>query len=351
MDTSLTPQRIELTVDNVISMASMMVGIKDGGITPAIIQYSKLKLQTILAGMLNKGLPLWAVKRTVVGLNKDQIEYPLSNTVYNILNAQWRMTNVIEYVATGGTDPAFLMQRQDYYAYAETTDYFQLLFLGQAAYSLGTLGLFFFGEQTVTLTIEGTIDYGLTWELIEQVPTATYSDGAWVWLEYNKPQLYNGVRISIPTGETLRLRHAYPANLTNCTELPMSQMNRDDYSAYPMKYQYQQPLLYYFNKQKNPLFTLWGKPINYYDWQCVLRVENQMAAPDILSGRIDVPIWAQDVVVKLLAVELCYLMPGATKEMIPSLKEEARQAQMEAQCANTDRAPVNVYTKIRGYTR
>lgn len=351
MNTSLHSQKIFVTIDNIISMALLKIGLTDSHNTPAIIQYSKDNLQFILADLLNKGVPLFSIKRTVLGLNKNQIEYVLPNTVYDIENSQWRSTNVIGCLPSGGIDSINLIQRADYYAYAETTDFFRMDFDQELAPQLvSTIGLFFFGQNDVTLTIEATYDYGDNWDILDQLPKATYNDGQWVWLEYVKPQKYTGIRVSVANGETLRLRYIYPATLTNCTELPMTPMSRDTYSSYPMKYTPQQPLLYYFNKQINPIYTLWGVPTNYYDWQCVLRVKNQIAAPTLLSSKVEVPIWHQEAIVISLACRLVHIVQGADKTLYPILQQDMANAIANSQAANNDLSPTNIYTKIRGYT-
>ncbi len=341
-----------LLVSDVIRRAFSQAGITEGLQTPQMLTEAKQSLNLVLQNLLNIGLPLFSIQTYILGFNEGVVEYDLPESTYDILNCVWRTTTPLQYTCTGGVDPENLIAA-DYFAYATTEDFFLSSFLinGMPEY-MTQQGLFFYGEQTVTLTFSYSTD-GETYTVFDTYPTTTYADGQWLWKQYQVGVTGYYIKVSIAEGEELSLRAWYLSNLNTATDLPIARVNRDAYMNYPVKNMQGSPILYYFERTLNPKLFVWGIPQNTYNWQLFLRMKVQLNDCGQLTNTLQAPPWYLHAIIKLLAKELCLEANGSPDMMsrYQVLSVEADRAIANALTSNNDRAPLSLIPNFSCYTR
>ena len=331
-----------------ILSAVRQCGMQESDVTPAILSYCKLRLNLILQNFTNRGVPLFNLENVVVGLGLNQTKYALPQYVYEIFNCMWRRTSPTVYTATGGTDPEYLYSR-DWFAYATTTTYFQLQLENP---KVDSIGLLFFGNQTVTLTIETSTD-GSTWTTLSEYPRQEYLDGIWMWKDYSPSLIVNYIRISCASGETLSLRNAYITDLTSSNEIAMTRLNRDTYFSYPNKNMPMSPISFYFDRQITPDLYIWGQPVDVYDWQLHIVWQTQFQNVDKLSQQLSVPYHYLDAIISELAHRIIFELPKDKIDMqrLPALKEKADNDVSIAETSQQDLDPISIVPNLSSYTR
>jgi len=337
-----------ISVNDCILSAIRQCGMVDSDITPAIISYSKQRLNLILQNLTNRSIPLFNIQTAVVGLSLDQTQYKLPQYIFEILNCTWRRTSPTPYTATGGVDPEFLQSR-DWFQYATTTSFFQLQIYNP---KVDSIGLLFFGNQTATITVQGSTD-GITWSTISQYPTQEYLDGIWMWQDYNPSFIFNYIRVGCASGETLALRNIYITDLTSANEIVLTRLNRDTYFAYPNKNMPTSPIAYYFERLITPILYLWGQATDVYDWQIHLKWQTQFQNVDKLSEQISVPTYFLDTVISELAYRMMFELPREKIDMqrLPVLQKKALDDLNIAETSQSNMDPQSLIPNLTSYTR
>lgn len=354
LNTSGEKNKVYMSVNDIISSAVRKCGVTEGAITPTTIRMAKQNLLWTLQELSTRGTPIWGIETVAFGLNQQQQIYTLPSYVYDLIYVNWRQTTMLSYTTTGGVDPEFLID-YNYYSYATTTDHFTAELGSEPGQVqlVGTMGIFFFGNQLNTITMETSID-GITWTTVyqETMPTQ-HNDGTWIWQDLN-PQLYaTYARVSCAAGQMLSLRAFYIADLTSATELPLNRMNRDTYGAYVNKNSLGQPLLYYYEKQINPLLYVWNEPQNCFDWQLTMKRKTVVDDPGLLTQELDVPSWYQEGVTWQLAARLHLELPRdqVDPSRYPIIAQTAEEKINLAMNAETDGNPISIAMDFSCYTR
>lgn len=349
--TSGTTNAQPMLVMDIIRRAYSRAGMTEGTQTPEMLDQAKQSLNLAMQNLLNRGLPLFSIEQSLLGMTPGVVEYELPEKVYEIEECVWRTTNSLQYVCTGGTDPQYLTGT-DYFAYATTTTNFIASFIisGTPEY-LNQQGLFFFGAQTVTLTFSYSVD-GTTYIPFDTVESTTYKDGQWLWRQY--PQGYTAyyIKVECASGETLSLRSWYLTNTVTAMDLPISRVSRGTYHSYPMKDLAGSPILYYFEKTLSPKLFIWGVPNDIYNWQIFMRWKVQLQDCGKLTNTLQAPPWYLNSLIYTLAKDLCLEANGTNNltERYQLLKGEAEQSIAQAIAANADKAPVSLIPNFSCYT-
>lgn len=418
MNSSENKESPYLSISDVISSAARRCGVSDGFITPEIVKNSKQNLFWTLMEVNSKGSPIFTLDKQILGLNLNQVAYPLSDYTYNVKYANWRQTQMLNYTCEGGVDPEFLIDK-NYYSFASTTDNFianmgeNLDFLGPSILGdefivsgdttnwlqrpivsstfpesttiifnnnytatatannaslttgnytfnapavvqlVGTAGVFFYGDQRCTLTIDVSEDKN-TWTTIYQdTAEKIYEDGEWVWVNLNPQRNVAFVRASCADGQRLTLRGFYLADTTTCTEVTMGRLNIDTYGAYVNKTQVGVPLSYYFEKQIEPILYLWQEPQNVFDYQIIVQKTNAIDTPTSLTGELQIPRWYQEAVVWNLAARMIFELPSNQVDMgrLPAIITNATNSLDLAMDAQNDKNPISFASDYSCYTR
>ena len=343
-----------LFVSDIIRRAYSKAGVTEGKQTPEMLTQAKQNLNLILQNLLNVGLPLFSIQPYYLGFNQGIVQYDLPESTYEVEECVWRTTTPLQYICTGGIDPQNLIAA-NYFAYATTTDFFlaSTVLDGSPEY-VNYMGFFFYGAQTVTLTITYSTD-NVTYLPFDSIATTSYADGQWLWLSFSPGQTGYYFRVSINEGETLSLRAWYLSNLNSCTDLPIARINRDAYMSYPVKNQSGSPILYYFERTLTPRIFVWGQPNDVYNWQLFLRLKVQLQDVGALTNTLPCPPWYLHAIINLLAKELCLEANGTDMESLQIryqiLSAEADNALRNALSSNSDNAPLSLIPNFSCYTR
>lgn len=337
-----------ISVYDCIASAIRRCGARDSDLTPAIISYAKFNLNVILQSFSNRSIPLFNYQNVVIGLSFQQTQYALPQYVYEILDLNWRRTNPTQYTPTGGVDPNFLYSR-NWFEYATTTDFFQLQIYNP---KVDTIGLLFFGNQTVTITIQGSTD-GSTWTTISQYPTQEYQDGIWMWQDYNPSNTLNYIKVLCGAGETLSLRNIYVADLTSSNEIVMTRLNKDTYWAYPNKFMPMSPIAFYFEKTLTPQLFIWGQPVDVYDWQLHIKWQTNFQNVDKLTQQLSMPYYYIQAVISSLSKRMLYELPPDKVDMsrAQTLAQDATDDLNIAETSQMDMDPISLIPNLSPYTR
>jgi hypothetical protein len=416
MNTSDNKNPLYISTNDIITTAIRKCGMPDGMITPVMIKYAKQNLYWTLLEFNNKGSPIFAQDRVVMGLNLDQQTYDMPQYVSQVVWGNWRQTFQLQYEVKGGIDPQYLID-QNYTTFATTETYFtaslgsnldligpsilgnQLVFKGNVnnwmqrpmaassftsidieytnnlaiatannasvetgpytfnapvtVQNIGTIGVFFFGDQTVTLRFEVSNDQN-SWTTVYQDESAkSYKDGEWLWHDLN-PQLNVAyVRVSCAAGQRLTLRGFYIANLETASELPMARINRDTYGMYVNKTLPGAPLSFFFDKQITPQISLWQQPLDVFNYQLIIKRQNSIDTPNLLSEELNIPRWYQEAVIWNLAARLILELPRNQVDvsLAGMLTAKAIESMETAFDQMNDRAPISIFGNFSCYTR
>ncbi len=139
----------------------------------------------------------------------------------------------------------------------------------------------------------------------------------------------------------------------NGIEIPMTQMNRDDFSALPNKTQQSsRPTLYWYDRRAIPQVTLWPVPDSTAaGGSLTVWYHRQIEDIGALSNALDVPVRWLEAVVTGLAVRMMQELPTVDAGRLSILQASAAQALADAESEETDGAPMYLTPDLSAYTR
>lgn len=340
----------EVSVNAVITTAIRRCGIPEGNITPLMLEYGKTNLRYVLNDLSMQGTPLWAVENLTIGFNQGQVSYSLPAKIKEIVYANWRQTTPLQYTCTGGVDPTNL-NAWNYYKYASTTTSF--LATCDKVSNIGSIGLFFYGNQNLTLTIEVSRD-NLTWMPVyfDSLQT-TYLDGKWLWVDLNPSFQGYYVRVSCANGEVLSLRALYITDLSSMTEIPMQRMNQETYGSYVNKRSFGTPLAYYLDKQIIPKLYIWQEATDIFNWQMTIRTKQVITQELKLSSSLEIPKWFEESVMWRTAERLFLDLPSDQVRMdnLQIIQNNSLKSTKLATMDQADESPTMIFSNFGCYTR
>lgn len=356
MSTSGTVSTTSIDVDTLLSHAIRRCGVSSSEVTAEHAQIAKEVLYFYLSNLVNHGVQLWTISRDIFGLvaYTNQITLPIGTE--GVLNANKRtivqMTGAYASSAGGTADNAFDKDADTACVQTSANGNISLT-LGSAAVCT-TVGFMAYGNLSLTPVFEYTTD-GSTWQtLFTPTPdagaaTISVTDGQWKWWDIPAMKSAIGYRMRETGGATLALRELFFGNTPQ--EVPMSRLNRDDYNNLPNKTLVNTPLQFYFDRQRlQPILNLWPTPNSSFEQVVVFR-HRQIQDVGSLTNEIEVPQRWQNAIMKNLAAQLIYELPGADLNRAQLLQVQADQATFEAEQEERDNSPIYLYPSIAVYTR
>lgn len=157
----------------------------------------------------------------------------------------------------------------------------------------------------------------------------------------------------LPSGTTdvLNLNLATPIGDGIFRDLPITALNRDDYSSLPDKtVQSAVPINYYFEKLREPQITLWPVPNDATKHLVVYRYR---AIQDVgeIGDELDIPSRWLEAVTWHLALRLAFELPEVKAERVTLVQSMAQSMTLEVEGGETDSAPTYFAPNIGCYTR
>jgi hypothetical protein len=297
-------------------------------ITSEHIDIANDQLYLLLGELANRGTPLWCIEKVLVPLYDGQGDVTLSAATVDILNSSLRSLQPVTGTnTTTGT--------------SVTTDFGSDTFVT-------TVGIRW-SAAAVPINLQRSTD-GATWTTIQsETPSAV--SGEWTWFDLDTSIAAPYFRV-LATSGVLSASQVYLGNTP--TEIPLSRMNRDDYTSLPNKFfQSSRPLQFWFDRQvRQPIMHMWPVP-NSAATTSQLVVWRQRYIMDVgsMTQEVEVPQrWYEALVAGLaarMAMEIIEVDPG----IIPMLDQKAAIALNIAQMEERDNSPMTISPNIAMYTR
>lgn len=328
MTTSGTIGATVIETRKVLEHAIRRVGIPAAGQTPEIVQIALDNLFLLLLNLSSKGLNLWAVDKQIVPIVAGQLKYVMPAGTIDVLNMSYARNTYITGINT--TTPT------DYTVTLPSATVVQRVGFNLSVLPLGNL------------SVQNSND-GVTWSSVSTILQSS--------LPVAGAEAYYDIDIQT-SGVYWRLYAsglAFTATLfeliTGVSELPITQMNRDDYSALPNKFSTGSIAVnYYFEKLVNPQVNLWPVP-NDSTAQLVVWRHRQPQDVGSLGQTLEIPNRWFETIIWNLSARLCFEIPQIPAEKVTQVLTENAKYQDITENGENDGAPIYFVSNISGYTR
>lgn len=328
MSYSNTVSQTVFSTQKVIDSAFRRCRVMTAQITSEHIQIAKDQLYLLLSELANDGAPLWCVQKSIYPLYKGNNTVVTFSGTVDILNATLRTAPE----ATGTNTVTATEYKTDF----------------TNAVAVATIGLRW-SSAPVGVTLQRSDD-GVTWVTV-QAETPTVSSGEWSWYDIGSVVAARYFRVVAATG-TLAFAQVYYG--TSPTEIPLSRMNRDQYTNLPNKTSTSsRPLQYWLDRQAlSPVLTLWPVPNAAAETsQIVVWAHRHIMDVGTLTQEVEVPQRWLNAITSALASRVAREIVEADPAIIPMLDSDAAIAMNKAQTEERDNSPIMWQPNISGYTR
>jgi len=325
---SNTVSRTNFSTRKVIDSAFRRAKVQPQQITSEYIDVANDQLYLLLSNLANQGVPLWCIEKQIYPLYEGVGDITLDLGTVDVLNSNLRTLQEVT-----GTDTDTSTTHQVYFT---------------TATAVSTVGILW-GAAGVPIALERSSD-GSTWTTV-QTEVADGADGEWTWYDLDSSVAAEYFRVRATSG-TLTFDQIYLGNTP--TEIPLSRLNRDDYTNLPNKtFQNSRPLQYWFDRQVNqPVMHLWPVPnASATVYQIVLWRHRYIMDVGTMTQNIEVPQRWFEAIVSGLAAMLALEIVEVSPEMIGVLDAKAAQAMAVAQAEERDNSPMMIQPNIGMYTK
>ena len=352
MSTSGTVGQTVIKVQDLIDHGARRSGKLSEELTSEQVYSARQSLFYLLSNLSNRGIQYWAIDKKVFGMKVGQYVYSLPAGSTDVLNALYRRMNRPTGTYTSSSGIAAYAGDND----LETVDV-QTSPNGNIAIGFGTDNPIYAGSIGILPGVSGSfhilLEYstdGTTWSLLQDTGVTTWVDGQWLWYDIDPGQSVQYYRMRETGGNTLQVREFYVGN--NSTEIPMSRLNRDDYTSLPNKnFTANQPFQFWFNRTiPQPELTLWPVPSDPFVQMTVWYSRNIMDVGS-LSGEIEIPDRWYLAIQSMLAHQMSMELPGIATERIMYLEKMADKYLYDAEQEERDKSPIYYSPNISVYTR
>ena len=330
MATSGTIDRTVIPTDVVLAHAMRRCGVAASGQTPEIVEIAQECLFFLMLALTGRGVNLWCVDKKIIDVELGQKTYVLPPGTLSLLNVAFSQATYVT-----GTNTATATS----YKVALTT-----------ATAVVRVGVTFSVLPTTAITFDYSDD-GSIWVTAQTVNLIDFpAVNTIAWYDMNICGSHAYYRVYAAGG-------AFTATeLLLCgtiNDLPITGMNRDDYTALPNKNSPGNPAVnYFFEKLTNPQITLWPVPNVAGNQFCIWR-HRQIQDVGSLTQQLDIPNrWYEDVIWQL-ARSLMFELPAGVADAtrMQAVLGMADTAQITVEAGENDGAPtfyapgIGVYTK------
>ena len=326
MATSGTVGQKSFDVAQIIEHAIRRCGKVASTITQDQLTIARDNLALILTSMINRGMNLWTIEKSILALETDQVAYTLPVGTIDVLNTFYR-------TSTEAT-PTWTVNAANWEGvFTDAT----------AVISVGIVPT---TTQTLSLVIESSDD-GITWTTNRTLASASYTAGAKYWFDIEPA----------PTALRIRVRESVAVSLTltavTCmsahVERVLSRINRDDYTNLPNKRSSGAPTQFWFDRQIEPRIWVWSMPS---DDTATIVVWRQRDVQDVgnLTDNLEIPSRWSESVIWQLAARLVFELPEVQPDRIQLVLGMADKYDMEAGSEEYDNSPTYLVPNISGYS-
>lgn len=314
-----------------IDDAFRMAGVPPQGVTDEMQDTARQSLYLLLSSTSNRGIPLWAIDKQVLGLKQAQSTVTTPIGTIDVLNINLR--TLTQYT---GTESARLGGILTDFGAGNTQ-------------TVSSVGIKTTASPTYTLIFE-TSDDGVTFTTVETTAATSFTAGDWTWFDIDPalPARYFCIRDQAATA--LVLTASYLGG--SPTEIPFGRLNKDDYVSLPNKTFQGRPLQYWLDRQVGaPVLRLWPTPDAANETsQVVVWRHRHIMDVGTLAQSIEVPQRWLEAISMQLAIRLILREPKADKNQLAVLKPMADEALMMAWAEERDQSPFRMTKAIDCYT-
>jgi len=351
-----TYDQTTFNVDDIIRRACLRLRIPSAAITAELAQTAKDDLWLFMQTVTRSGLPLWTVEKIILPIYWGRYRYELPSRIVDKLgDPSLRVVSraddsTLATSSAGGT-----------IAYAfdgELTNIFlQTSTLGNVVYDFGTdFSLSMVGylpaatSSTLALIWEASDDNS-TWVTVVPNEVIDAVSGEWCLRDVTDvtARRYWRVRATVGTINCYQLLFGF-----NNSDLPMGDLNRDDYLNQPNKAFMGRPLSYWWDRQRDaPVIHLWPVP-NLNFMSIIFNARRRLMDVGALTNTLDFPLRWLEAVVDNLALRLTKsgVQHGLTDPVsYQLLVTDAQTGLHKAMGMEEDHAPFRIQPSIRRYTR
>jgi hypothetical protein len=296
---------------------------------------AKENLFFLLSDLANRGLSLWCVEKQVLGINTNQIQFPLRQGTVDVMNTLYRTKTDL----TGTTISGAGWQGLD-------------LGLGIDA-AVYNAAVQFSVTSNASLVLESSADQ-ITWTNRATFSFATSQPaGAWLSVDADNTATARYWRVRDTSGTLPSVGLLTFSVAPN--EIPMAKMSNDDYANLPNK-TYSVPsgsksLQYWYDKQVSPKIWIWPASQVATD-QIVVWSQRHIQDVGALTNTLDIPQRWLESIIWTLACRCAVELPAGELPVgrLEYLESKAAEHLSQAEDSESDGSPIRIAPNIRGYS-
>jgi hypothetical protein len=314
-------------VAQVIEHAVRRVGKVASTITEDQLTIARNNLSLILMSLVNRGVTLWSIEKTIVTLSLNSATYEMPVGTIDILNAMYRTitttTPTWAVTATAWTGEFDADTRVLLFSFTPTT------------------------TQNLNLTAQVSAD-GVTWTTVHAIPTDTYIAEQRYWFDINpsSEQLY--FRLQENVAVSLSLSDVTIA--TTLTERSIYRGSRDEYVNLPNKMAQGIPTQFWFDRQLEPRIWVWSIPTDDTA-SLVLWLQRQVQDVGALTNELSIPQRWMDAIIWNLAAKLCFELTEIDPNRTQLVLGMADKYSLEVEAEEYDNSPVYMGPNLGCYNK
>jgi hypothetical protein len=335
MATSGTVGQTPINVTTLIEHAYRRCGKLASTISSELQLSARENLYFLLSDLANRGLSLWCLQKQVMGVQANQIQFPLQIGTVDVMTTLYRTKTDV----TGDTITGTGWQGLDLGVGGERAVY--------------NAAITFTGATTPTLVLEGSSD-AITWVQQAAFPSGvSVAANTWICADAENAQAVRYWRARDTSG-------TLPAvgELTFSVdpyEIPMSKLSNDEYAALPNK-TFTVPtgsksLQFWFDKQTSPRLWIWPGSQGSSD-QIVVWAQRHIQDVGALTNTLDVPQRWLESIILLLACRCAVELPAGElpQGRLEYLEAKSAEHLAQAEDGESDGSPIRLAPNIGAYT-
>lgn len=315
------------------------------------LEVARDQLWLLLSSLANRGIQLWCIERKLVPLYEGQAQVSALVGTVDVLNANLRMLTRLSgtYSSTAGGTVASAFDNDFTTTLTQTAPLGSVVAQWSSATAVSTVGYLPGASATLALVFERSDD-GVTWTTVGTVASQSFTDNVWEWFDTDTAVAATYFRVRATSG-TIVAREVYLGN--NPMAIPMSRLNRDNYTAFVNRTFQGRPLQYWFDRQRDaPVFNIWPVTDNGHRYaQIEMWRKRYVMDVGTLPQTLDIPQRWYEAVVLQLAARISALLPEVPDDRMANLIALADRRLREAEDEERDNSPIQWAPSIRVYTR
>jgi hypothetical protein len=284
-------------------------------------------LYLLLSDLANRGLQLWAIQKVIYPLYEGASQIITDAGTVDILNSNLRTLQQV----TGINVTTSTAREVDF----------------TSATTVSTVGIKW-SAVAAPISLQRSDD-GVTWTTV-QTETPSALAGQWTWYDLDIFVAARYFRV-LATSGTLDFERIYLGNTP--TEIPLSRLNRDDYTNLPNKaFTSNRPLQFWLDRQAlSPVMDLWPVPNGEAETsQVVVWCQRHIMDVGTMTQEIEVPQRWYEAIVSMLAARLAAEYVEVDPALVDPLDQRAEKALYIAQQEERDNSPMMIAPNISMYT-